>query len=231
MTFRSLASSSKGNAYIVTDVDTTILLECGLPYRTLEKKTGFTMTDITACFITHEHGDHSQAAAQLLRHGIPVYASEGTARALNLPDIEIVELEEPVQIGRLRIMAFPVMHDAAQPVGYLIDDTRTHERLFFAADTRGLEYIVVHPTYIAVECNYDKRELAKKTRLPERVKERIRHSHFEVHDTLKWLKKQDLSGVITIWLLHLSAGNSRAAVWKSWFQYELPGIDIQVCSE
>ncbi len=231
MTFRSLASSSKGNAYIVTDVDTTILLECGLPYRTLEKKTGYTMTSIAACFITHEHGDHCQAAAQLLKHGIPVYASEGTARALNLPDIEIVEPEEPVQIGYLRIMAFPVMHDAAQPVGYLIDDTRTRERLFFAADTRGLEYIVARPTYIAVECNYDESLLASRTRLPERVKERIRHTHFEVHDTLKWLKKQDLSGVITIWLMHLSAGNSRAAAWKAQFQKELSGIDIQICPE
>ena len=41
------------------------------------------------------------------------------------------------------------------------------------------------------------------------LKDRIRHSHFEVNDVIKWLHKQDLSGVLTIWLLHLSAGNSR----------------------
>ncbi len=231
MTFRSLASSSKGNAYIVSDSDTTLLLECGLPYKELEEKTGYSMASITACFITHEHKDHCRAASQLLRNGIPVYASMGTARALLLMDIEIIEPWEPVQIGQLRIMAFPVTHDTAQPVGYLIDDLRTHERLFFATDTCGLGYIVAHPTYIAVECNYEESLLAKIEKWPERVKERVRRTHFEIHNTLKWLKKQDLSGVLTIWLLHSSAGNSLATEWESWFKNELPGIDIHVCPE
>ena len=55
MIFRSLASSSKGNAYIVTDGEATILLECGLPYKKLEKLSGHTLTSLSACCITHEH--------------------------------------------------------------------------------------------------------------------------------------------------------------------------------
>ena len=43
MIFRSLASSSKGNAYIVTGGETTILLECGLPYKKLEKLSKITV--------------------------------------------------------------------------------------------------------------------------------------------------------------------------------------------
>ena len=155
MIFRSLASSSKGNAYIVTDGETTILLECGLPYKKLEKLSGHTLTSVSACCITHEHKDHSQAAGQMIRHGVPVYMSYKTAVALDLPDAEIITPGEPVRIGALLVMAFPVVHDAAEPIGYLIDDTRTRERLFFAADTRGLNYVVEHPTYIAVECNYE----------------------------------------------------------------------------
>jgi len=229
--FRSLASSSRGNAYLVSDSDTTLLLECGVTYQTLERKTGFQLSRVNACFITHEHQDHCKAAAQLLRRGFPVYASEGTAEALQLPDIELIQIGVPVVIGALRIMAFPVMHDAAQPVGYLIDDTRTKERLFFSADTRGLNYIISHPTYIAVECNYEESVLAAKTKIPDRLKDRIRHTHFEVHDVIRWLKKQDLTGVLTIWLLHLSAGNSREAAWNALFHREFPGIDIRICPE
>ena len=134
-------------------------------------------------------------------------------------------------LGALRVMAFPVTHDAAQPVGYLVDDARTKERLFFAADTRGLHYKVEHPTYIAVECNYEESLLDRSDRIPSVLKERIRHSHFEVSDVIKWLDKQDLSGVLTIWLLHLSAGNSRAEAWQRRFEREFPGITIRICEE
>lgn len=231
MIFRSLASSSKGNAYLVTDGETTILIECGISYKQLEKRTGYQMAQIAACFITHEHDDHSHAVEQIIKHGIPLYASEGTARALTLGDIEIIEPNEPVKIGALRVMAFPVTHDAAQPVGYLVDDMRTRERLFFATDTRGLGYRVNRPTYIAVECNYEERLLDRSEKLPLSRKERIRHTHFEVSDVIRWLHKQDLSGVLTIWLLHLSAGNSRAEIWQRRFEREFPGITIRICPE
>ena len=46
-----------------------------------------------------------------------------------------------------------------------------------------------------------------------------------------WLKKQDLSHVLTIYLLHLSAGNSRAAAWLSRFAREFPDIKIKICEE
>lgn len=231
LTFRSLASSSRGNAYMVSDGETVLLLECGLPYKKLAEKSGFTLMDTTACFVTHEHKDHSSAAGQLIRHGVPVYMSEGTARALELWDAEVIEPDKPVTFGALHVMAFRVSHDAADPVGYLIDDTRTGERLFFAADTRGLSYIVPRLTYIAVECNYEESLLAASQRIPESLKNRIRHSHFEVEDVIRWLKKQDLSHVLTIYLLHLSAGNSRAAAWQARFAREFPGIEIQICKE
>ena len=63
------------------------------------------------------------------------------------------------------------------------------------------------------------------------LKERIRHSHFEVNDVIKWLHKQDLGGVLTIFLLHLSSGNSRAEAWQRRFEREFPGIEIRICPE
>ena len=231
LTFRSLASSSKGNAYLVSDGETVLLLECGLPYKKLAEKSGFTLMNTAACFVTHDHNDHILSADKLIKMGVPVYMSEGTARAKNLLDAEIIEPNVPIMVGAFRVMAFRVAHDAADPVGYLIDDTRTGERLMFAADTRSLSYIVPRLTYIAVECNYEESLLAASQRIPESLKTRIRHSHFEVEDVIRWLKKQDLSRVLTIYLLHLSAGNSRAAEWYNRFTREFPGVEIQICKE
>jgi len=48
---------------------------------------------------------------------------------------------------------------------------------------------------------------------------------------IRWLHKQDLSGVLTIYLLHLSAAHSRAAAWEARFRQEFPGINIVICKE
>ena len=41
MRFTALASSSHGNAYIVDDQETRILLECGVSHRQLKQLSGF----------------------------------------------------------------------------------------------------------------------------------------------------------------------------------------------
>lgn len=61
MIFDPLASSSHGNAYVVSDGHTSILLECGIPFRKLQKALGFRMGDIMACFVSHEHKDHAHS--------------------------------------------------------------------------------------------------------------------------------------------------------------------------
>ena len=55
MTFTSLASSSRGNAYVVSDGETTLLLECGRSFKELQKRLGYGVADITACLVSHEH--------------------------------------------------------------------------------------------------------------------------------------------------------------------------------
>lgn len=52
-----IASSSKGNAYLITDGRSTILIECGLPIKELKRRTNFKVpSNIDACLISHEHG-------------------------------------------------------------------------------------------------------------------------------------------------------------------------------
>ena len=55
MKFEALASSSAGNAYIVSDRDTRILLECGVSHKKLQKLSGFSLSEFRACLVTHEH--------------------------------------------------------------------------------------------------------------------------------------------------------------------------------
>ena len=77
MTFTALASSSTGNAYIVSDSKTRLLIEAGLAHKTLQTLLGFRIAELDGCLISHEHKDHAKAALEVIKDGIPVYMSEG----------------------------------------------------------------------------------------------------------------------------------------------------------
>lgn len=233
MTFVALASSSRGNAYVVSDGDTTLLLECGLTFKDLQKRLGYRMNKVTACLVSHEHQDHAKAAAQLLKHGLPVYMSYGTAASHKDPmdGAHITKAGDVLRFGALTVVPFRTFHNVDEPLGFLIEDRRTKERLLFAVDTSNLNIIADRLTYIAVECNYEEGMLERSDRTPSFLKDRIRHSHFEIENVIRWLHKQDLSGVLAIYLLHLSAGNSHAAAWEVRFAREFPGINIVICEE
>lgn len=55
MQIEVLGSSSAGNAYIVSDGDTSLLLECGLPIRDMQIKSNFKIAFADACLISHLH--------------------------------------------------------------------------------------------------------------------------------------------------------------------------------
>ena len=75
MIFKSLASSSHGNAYVVSDRDTRILIECGISHKKLQKLSGFSLSEFKACLVSHEHNDHAKSVKELIERGMDVYMS------------------------------------------------------------------------------------------------------------------------------------------------------------
>lgn len=86
MKFEAIASSSHGNAYLVEDCQSRILLECGLAFRTLQKKLGFSLAELDGVLLTHEHKDHAKCACEMVRSGQTVFMSAGTALELGLAE-------------------------------------------------------------------------------------------------------------------------------------------------
>ena len=56
MQFKSLASSSKGNAYLLTsDEAQPLLVEAGLTTKTLREGLNFSISGLAGCLVSHEH--------------------------------------------------------------------------------------------------------------------------------------------------------------------------------
>ena len=83
-----LGSGSRGNAFGVRHRDTTILIDAGFGPKALNARAeavDFPLGSLDALVLTHEHGDHASGAAKLAEtHDIPVYATRGTLRALQV---------------------------------------------------------------------------------------------------------------------------------------------------
>ena len=161
MTFTSLASSSHGNCYVVSDGKTTILLECGISFRRIKKGLGFDLSNIRACLVSHEHKDHAKSVMDFIKSGVEVFASEGTADALDCDLITAVADRVQFQVGSLEIMPFTTFHDAAEPLGFLIYSHTDGDRLVFATDTVNLGYQFPNINLLALEANYDASILAR----------------------------------------------------------------------
>ncbi|MEC1714718.1 MBL fold metallo-hydrolase [Schinkia azotoformans] len=214
----ALASSSKGNCYRITDGHTPLLLECGINYRDIQKGFDFRMSEVAGCLISHEHGDHCKSIKDVLKAGIDVYTSHGTAEALGIEHhrIKRVRAKEQFQLGTWTILPFDVQHDVSEPLGFLLANL-AGDKLIFATDTYYIKYKFQGITHIMVEANYSMDKLNENIlngRTPAVMKKRLLRSHFSLENVKEFLMANDLSKVQEIWLLHLSDSNSDEAMFK-----------------
>lgn len=230
--FESYASSSHGNAYSVSDGETKILLECGLAYKTLQKTVGFQLSEFSACLVTHCHSDHSKGVNDLIKRGMTVYMSAGTAEALGVEAVSVIESMEQINVGTFDIVPFATFHDCAEPLGFLIKSRVDGEVLAFATDTVNLRYRFPGLNILCIEANYDKTILERCERMPDKVKKRITNSHMEIDVLCDYLKTLDLSQCREINLLHLSDATSHEEHFINKVTKSVPkGIKITACKK
>lgn len=233
MKFEPLASSSHGNAYIVSDRDTRILLECGVSHKKMQKLSGFSLSEFKACLVSHEHNDHAKSVEELLARGMDVYMSPGTSEALGYTDlVKLIEHMEQFNIGSFDIVPFTTFHDAKEPLGFLIKSRVDGDVLAFATDTVNLRYRFPGLNILAIEANYDKAILERCEKLPEKIRHRITNSHMEIDTLCDYLRSLDLSECREIHLLHLSDATSHEINFKNKVARAVPeGIKITACKK
>lgn len=213
MKFHSLASSSTGNAYIVSDGSTGLLIECGLSYKKLQELAEFKLTAMDGCLVSHEHKDHCKCVEKIIASGIPVYMSQGTARALDIPEKLLdlaTEMENGRQftIGTIDILPFSTFHDAQEPLGFVMQSRVDGDILAFATDTVNLPYNFPGVNLLAVEANFQQDILDRSERMPEKTKQRVSNTHMDIDKLCQCLRRMDLSRCREIYLLHLSSAMS-----------------------
>ena len=224
----SIASGSSGNCIYVGSNKTNLLIDTGISGKKVEfglNSLDLTTKDLDGIFVTHEHSDHIKGLGVIARKCVvPIYATPGTIKAMEesgslgkLPEgiFHEIQGDKEYQIGDLTVHPFHISHDAAEPVGYRVNQG---EHSVGIATDMGVydEYIVDNLKgldALLLEANHDVNMLQVGS-YPYYLKRRIlgERGHLSNETAGKLLCRLLHDGMKDILLGHLSKENNYEAL-------------------
>jgi phosphoribosyl 1,2-cyclic phosphodiesterase len=223
--FMSIGSGSCGNCYYLGVDDYGILIDAGIPSKTIKaalKKEGIAFESIYAVFVTHDHADHIKSLGVISsKANIPVYATREVHKGINNNYcmskpidpmyVRYVEKGEPTVFRSFVITPFEVPHDGTDNVGYFIEvgDTKFCIATDLGAITDTVSYYVEQANHLVIEANYEEQMLLM-GRYPQFLKDRVAGmtGHLSNQTTARYLAKNFNLHLKNIWLCHLSEENN-----------------------
>ena len=234
---QSLGSGSSGNALLLDDSDSSVLVDCGLGPRLLAKALAAAnrrIEDIGIVLITHEHIDHVRGLKGLTRHGARFIASAGTAFAAGLPppSWEEIRMGASIRAGGFTVTALAVSHDAEEPCGYHIA-AASGGKVVVLTDLGRRDDSLLDPlseaNLIILEANHDI-QMLRTGPYPQHLKRRVLSptghlSNADCGDLLATsLCRVSNPGVV--WLAHLSQTNNRPQLAVSTVRQSLAAAGV-----
>ena len=220
----SLGSGSSGNALLVEFGSRRVLVDAGLASREIARRleaAGCAPGSIRCVLLTHEHRDHSRGAERFsVRHKVPIACVPETLEAMNLSP-SLLAAWMPIDPGRdfdldgVRVLPFPVPHDAARPVGFLLEGegVRVGVALDLGHATSLVEERLRGCHVLVVESNHDGRMLQDGP-YPWHLKQRIasRLGHLSNEEAASLLSRAADDSCRAVVLAHLSEKNNTQAL-------------------
>ena len=214
-----LGSGSGGNCTYIATEKTCVLVDLGFGWRSLNRRleeAGLHNRSIDAVLFTHGHSDHTKGISPFRsRSDATIFVNEGTQE--EVPGLGKLDRKEnfcsnsPFIIGDLEIEAFPVSHDAAEPVGFRFSAEGIDGALAtdlgelsdeVAVKLRGCDWLIV-------ESNHDE-QMLKIGPYPWEVKQRVlsRLGHLSNQELSSFLAGPFDGQASHILLAHLSRQNN-----------------------
>lgn len=219
MRFASIGSGSKGNATLIQNNTTTIMIDCGFSVRETEKRLARLNQPpekITALFVTHEHSDHIRGVGPFARkYKLPVLMTRGTAKWHGLgeiPDMRFISVEEKVAMGGLTVKSYTVPHDANEPCQYIITNGKSRFAMLTDAGhcTEHIKKQLKNCDALLLECNHDTTMLLNGS-YPASLKERVagRYGHLSNDQASELLNEIQHERLKKITIAHISEKNNK----------------------
>ena len=213
--FSVLASSSRGNATVVSGGGSHVLVDTGISALRIRKglaECGLSEAELSGIFFTHEHQDHVCGLGVLSKkRSLNLYCSRYLARDLRgmAPNGVFTYLEpgQTIRVGGLSVTPFSVSHDALDPLGYVFECEGV--RLGYVTDTgiitREMPGMLAGVQALYLESNYDPEMLENSGRTPDLIR-RIsgRWGHLSNEQACEFIRSIAHPGLQQLVLAHIS---------------------------
>lgn len=220
--FCTLASGSSGNCHLLVSGEESLLIDAGLSGKQIQHRMteiGVDPSTLTGILISHEHQDHIQGAGILSRRfDLPIYANEltwssmghklGTVKSAHQ---RVFDTSEAFAIGEVGITPYRLSHDAAEPVGFVMETGRI--KICIATDLgcipEDFYRVVQNADLVIMESNHDV-DMLQVGHYPYPLKRRILSDvgHLSNETAGKAIVEMVRHNVKSVLLAHLSRENN-----------------------
>ncbi len=193
-----IATGSTGNSYALEADHQILLLDAGLIATKILRGIDFRIRDVVGCLVTHEHRDHCRGVERLNALGVRCLGTPGTCAAV--PGLTPAG-QKPLTLGPFRVLPFAVLHDAAEPCGWLVTHVGTGERLLYLTDAAAVYNTFPGVHDWLVECSYMD-ALVTEENTPAVLRRRLSQTHMSLRKLCEVLEANDLHACRKIVLCH-----------------------------
>lgn len=242
--FASLGSGSRGNATLIEQGQTLLMVDNGFSVRQTRSRLdrlGRSPEQITAILVTHEHADHSTGVEAFARkYDIPVWASHGTAMALKWVSdsdrVQCFDSHQSFMIESITVRPVAVPHDAREPTQFVFQHEA--QKLGVLTDvgsiTPHIRQAFSGCDALLLECNYDP-QMLNSGPYPPALKNRVAGDwgHLSNQQAAGFLSELDQSRLQRMVLAHLSEKNNQPDLALHAIQSQLanPQMAIHVADQ
>ena len=235
MEFFPLASSSRGNCYLVREGGNLLLIEAGIASKEFRHRSGYLSHRLSGCLISHGHKDHCRGALSYAKCGVGIWCSPATWASLGPKAGDWTDRHHMIsphgfdsfRVGPWGAISFKSVHDIEGALGFFLSSPEG-DNLVFITDTGYVRERFAGITHVAIECNWSPETLAPGIS-PERL-ERLDRNHLSLEQVIAFLRANDLSRCREIHLLHLSRDNSDARYFRETV-FAATGIPVRIAAE
>lgn len=202
MILKVLASGSSGNCYLLTAGDEVLILDAGIPIKSIKRGLNWDISRIAGVCVTHAHLDHSKSVKDFENMGIPVFKPyEKYYQIKKYGEFVIKPFDLTDKDGRFT----HTNNDGSECpcYGFLI----THPdmgRLLYITDTELVKWRFKDINHIIISANYQSKYIND----DEAKRNHVLKGHMELETVKEFVKANKSNALRTVMLCHLSRDNA-----------------------